>query len=263
MSSATAKAVGAKVAGLHLIVLDEISMINLETLHEISERQIAAMGTQTTDESQRENYKDKLFGGMHMLFTGDFFQIKPVQGEPIYTREPKSRKSLKGLQAWEGLNEYVILTENTRHKNDATPVMNLFLKGARIGRVDEALLSKMNERVMTNIASAKRLAGPDAIWIAHKNKIVKELNEDDLQERIDDGLTHVRIVARHTPASQLINAPDKEMIQKLLKIRRPNCPPPYLDLAIGTKVSCTKNLGTQIWSSKGQDVILDSCMMCF
>jgi hypothetical protein len=153
---------------------------------------------------------------------------------------------LKGLETWDGLNEFVILTENTRHKDDASPVMNSFLKGARIGRIDEKLLHKMNERVMTSVASAKRLAGPDAVWIAHTNKIVKQFNEDDFKERVESGLTHFRIIARHTPASQLIDAPDAVTIQKLLKTRRPNCPPPYLDLAIGTKVSCTKNLGTQI-----------------
>jgi PIF1-like helicase len=246
MTSATAKAVGAKLAGVKLIVLDEISMINLETLHEISERQIAAMGTQTTDETIRENYKGQLFGGMNMLFTGDFYQLRPVTGDAIYIRETRRLKSLKGLETWDGLNEFVILTENTRHKDDASPVMNSFLKGARIGRIDEKLLHKMNERVMTSVASAKRLAGPDAVWIAHTNKIVKQFNEDDFKERVESGLTHFRIIARHTPASQLIDAPDAVTIQKLLKTRRPNCPPPYLDLAIGTKVSCTKNLGTQI-----------------
>ena len=40
MSKNTAKAVGAKISGLKLLVIDEISMINLETLAEISSRQI-------------------------------------------------------------------------------------------------------------------------------------------------------------------------------------------------------------------------------
>ena len=39
---------------------------------------------------------------------------------------------------------------------------------------------------------------------------------------------------------------DKETIDKLLLITRHGSADPYLDLAIGTKVSCTMNLGTQI-----------------
>ena len=38
MSKECAQAVGSKIAGVKLIVLDEISMINLETLNEISEK---------------------------------------------------------------------------------------------------------------------------------------------------------------------------------------------------------------------------------
>ena len=55
MSKEYAQAVGSKIAGVKLIVLDEISMINLETLNEISERQIAAMGTQTSDPILRQS----------------------------------------------------------------------------------------------------------------------------------------------------------------------------------------------------------------
>ena len=43
MTKNTAKAVGAKISGIKLLVIDEISMINLETLAEISKRQIEAM----------------------------------------------------------------------------------------------------------------------------------------------------------------------------------------------------------------------------
>ena len=46
MSKECAQAVGSKISGVKLIVLDEISMINLQTLNEISERQVAAMSTQ-------------------------------------------------------------------------------------------------------------------------------------------------------------------------------------------------------------------------
>ena len=84
MSKERAQAVGSKIAGVKLIVLDEISMINLEILNEISERQIAAMGTQISDLILRQSLKEKHFGGVHILFTGDFYQLKPIEPEAIF-----------------------------------------------------------------------------------------------------------------------------------------------------------------------------------
>ena len=96
MPSITAKAVGAKLLGVKLVVLDEISMINLETLYDISERQKIAMGTQTCDVNERNLIYTKHFGGVHVLFTGDFYQLKPIGGEAIYTKVIKNNISLKG-----------------------------------------------------------------------------------------------------------------------------------------------------------------------
>ena len=41
--------------------------------------------------------------------------------------------SLKGKKIWDDLNEYVILTENTRYMGDATPIMNQFLFWSKKG----------------------------------------------------------------------------------------------------------------------------------
>ena len=122
MSKNTAKAVGAKISGLKLLVIDEISMINLETLAEISSRQIEAMLSQTDDESDRNVISSQLFGGIHVLITCDFYQLKPIQGEAIYTESPKYIKSMAGLKIWHSLNEYFELIENTRFKNDLTNI---------------------------------------------------------------------------------------------------------------------------------------------
>ena len=246
MSKECAQAVGSKISGVKLIVLDEISMINLETLNEISERQIAAMGTQTNDPLERESFKSRHFGGVHMLFTGDFYQLKPIQPEAIYISDIQYSCSRKGRQIWLDLNEYVVLTENTRYMHDTTPLMNVFLSGARKGIVNQELLHAMNSRVSINETAARREAGPDAVWIAHENKVVRRLNKTDLEEKLANGVINHRIIARHLPVSKEFNMPDKESIDKMLLVTRSGCAAPYLDLAIGTKVSCTMNLGTQI-----------------
>ena len=89
-------------------------------------------------------------------------------------------------------------------------------------------------------------AGPDAIWIAHESKVVRRLNKIDFLEKVANGVINHRIIARHIPVSKEHKMPDKESIDKLLLITKYGSAAPYLDLAIGTKVSCTMNLGTQI-----------------
>ena len=130
--------------------------------------------------------------------------------------------------------------------HDTTPLMNLFLSGARKGIVNQDLLNAVNSRVSVNEKAAKREAGPDAVWIAHENKVVNRLNKTDFEDKVANGVLHYRIIARHLPVSKEYTLPDKHAIDKMLLITRYGSPAPYLDLAIGTKVSCTMNLGTQI-----------------
>jgi hypothetical protein len=246
MAQDTAKAVGAKLLGVKLVVLDEISMINLETLYDISERQKIAMGTQTCDVNERKLIYTKHFGGVHVLFTGDFYQLKPIGGEAIYTTNVKNNISLKGKKIWNDLNEFVILTENTRYMGDATPIMNQFLSGARKGMVDLDLLHAMNSRVVYTKKTARRDAGPDAIWIAHSNYEVDEINAEDYKAKVTSGARHFKIEAEHRPIIRGTKRPDKKMLKSLRGTVKPGMSPFYLELAIGSRVSCTKNLGTQI-----------------
>jgi hypothetical protein len=56
--------------------------------------------------------------------------------------------------------------------------------------------------------------------------------------------------AQHAPTSPLIHIPDDAQKQKLWKIQKVNnAVPAYIDLAVGTRVCCTQNLGTQIGNS--------------
>lgn len=246
ISGPCAQAVGAKLNGVELVIIDQISMINLETLYEISLRHTKSRGTLITDEMGWMNKETCHFGGRHVLFTGDFNQLKPVFGQPIYFDYVENIFCEKGREIWLSLNEYVELIENTRYRNDATPQMNLFLRGARIGKVDMNFLHTVNERLMASEDAAKRLVGPNAVWIAHNNKDVDRLNENDFDDKKAEGVRCFRIFARHTSTKTPGTAPSIDDVDKLCIISNPNGLPRFIDIAIGTRVSCTRNLGTQI-----------------
>ncbi|KAH7909525.1 hypothetical protein BJ138DRAFT_980302, partial [Hygrophoropsis aurantiaca] len=65
------------------------------------------------------------FGGINIIFAGDFYQYPPVAGTPLYTPIPNStkisnleiRKRL-GRLAWKTINVVVALDEQQRMKDD-------------------------------------------------------------------------------------------------------------------------------------------------
>ncbi|KAI5987835.1 hypothetical protein EDD15DRAFT_2117855, partial [Pisolithus albus] len=86
------------------------------------------------------------FGGMAMIFTGDFFQYPPVGGTPCYS--PISRyagqtkleiKRRLGRLAWKTVNTVVNLTEQQRMKGDleyGSAVQRLHIRECTLDDVD-------------------------------------------------------------------------------------------------------------------------------
>ena len=85
----------------------------------------------------------------------------------------------------------------------------------------------MNERVVTTVASAKKNAGPIAVWISHINTEVNKFNDDDFKEKVKEGTSYFRIQAQHTPTTQILGLPDEEHNKRLLNIQTKNGTPPF------------------------------------
>ena len=144
------------------------------------------------------------------------------------------------------MNEYSELTENYRFKNDTSIHLQDFLRGARIGHVDPALLLEVNKRIFLSSDSAVRHCQKDAVWVAHTKSSVSGFNADNFQARIHAGASHFRMVAYHKSSGDLLPSPNEAERKDLYNILKRNGPSTSIDLAIGSRVSCTQNLGTQI-----------------
>jgi len=78
---------------------------------------------------------DELFGGICVIFAGDFCQYPPIGGTPLYTPIPHANSRCKydvphrlGRLAWKSINAVVSLTEQEHMKGDAEysqPINNL------------------------------------------------------------------------------------------------------------------------------------------
>ena len=67
-------------AGVYYLIVDEVSMISASFMNEISARLQHAKGNSGLSE-------DIPFGGVNMIFFGDFGQLRPVGGAPLYSHQ--------------------------------------------------------------------------------------------------------------------------------------------------------------------------------
>lgn len=97
--------------GVDYIFLDEVSMLSCHDLYKISS-QLAKV----------QNQPDKPFGGLNVIFAGDFAQLPPpIGGENValysrtvgkYTNSVRQQEEAMGLAIWHQVTNVVILREN-------------------------------------------------------------------------------------------------------------------------------------------------------
>ena len=102
-------------AGVEYIFLDEVSMLSARDLYRISNQL-----------SQVFNTPEESFGGLNMLFSGDFAQLPPAvggEGVSLYSRSIgaissniKSQEEAIGKALWHQVTTVVILRQNMRQK---------------------------------------------------------------------------------------------------------------------------------------------------
>lgn len=109
---------------VHTIVIDEISMVSSVMLHHIHLRLCAIKGN-----------NDK-FGGLNVITIGDFFQLRPVRGNYVFT----------DFDLWKSIFKPFFLTQNVRQTNNHT--YSDLLSRARVGALTKHDIMVLNSRVI-------------------------------------------------------------------------------------------------------------------
>jgi PIF1 helicase. len=86
------------------LIVDEVSMMDAKVLESVN-RELAKI----------KHVTEKPFGGVNMIFFGDFLQLPSVSHLDLYLEKPKSSR---GHHLWRLLNAAVILSEQMRQAED-------------------------------------------------------------------------------------------------------------------------------------------------
>ncbi|KAF4618642.1 hypothetical protein D9613_009831 [Agrocybe pediades] len=140
-----------RLEGVDFIFFDEISMLSCADMYKICERLALALGRE-----------DVPFGGLHIIFAGDFAQLPPVIGKEsaaLYSGEAsktsKSATTLSGQKAaigkamWHQVVKVVILRQNMRQKQQtaADKKLRIALENMRYKSCTAADISFLRTRI--------------------------------------------------------------------------------------------------------------------
>jgi hypothetical protein len=192
---------------MKLIVLDEISVYKVDTLWEISERLKGALLAQTRDPARISYIKATPFGGIHIIFTGDLYQLPPVCGSGLAVYDSgfkREREAQAGKELWLSVTKFFELTTKKRFDVDTQSAYPEFLSEIRSGQVDADKLAEVNTRVCTE-EECKILAHPKALWLAPSRKQVAGFNDSCFAKIKSSGVPNLRIISHHLFASGQLN----------------------------------------------------------
>ena len=134
--------------GVEYIFLDEVSMLACHEMYKISAQLAKAL-----------NVFDLPFGGMNMIFAGDFAQLPPVGGASLYSEgvgtqlhaglKPAGQESAIGKALWHQVTTVVILRENMRQKTQTAEdaLLRSALVNMRYGRCTPEDIQFLRTRV--------------------------------------------------------------------------------------------------------------------
>lgn len=104
----TALALVAMWAGVDYLFIDEVSMIGCTLLLQIHDALVDAKGC------------TEPFGGMSIIFAGDFAQLPPVNQTKLFSRARNANEAtIFGLLLWRSVSTVVILCEQMRQAGPA------------------------------------------------------------------------------------------------------------------------------------------------
>jgi ATP-dependent DNA helicase PIF1 len=222
LSNATLQSLQSVFKNIRFLVIDEKSMIDLKMLSLIDDR-LRLIFPDT----------DQAFGGLNILLCGDFFQLPPVSGRPLYTSRPTGIEALKGQGLYQGFDRTVQLTEVIRQQgeDDITVRFRTALAELRESRLSQSSWELLCTRVQNQLLPEEVTGFRSALRLYFTNEEVREHN-------------HGRLAAEGRPVKRIRSLHTGRNASKASTEDADNLPTELL-VCIGAQVMLTTNTWTE------------------
>ena len=233
-------------ANVNTIIVDEVSMIGCIHLKNISKCLTNA----------KHANPDLPFGGVDVMFFGDFMQFPPIGDYPLYSdwddesvteSISKSEQDKKlGQHLWKQVNRIVLLDEQMRITD--RPYQEL-LNRLREGRCTDSDFEMLNKRVVgQSVDEITRIAGNPII--APGNKLVMALNNAFATSHSQHKTVHLS-TAQDRIKKRFNLPPNLATMIKDYPSTRTNGLPRELPLYVGMPVILTDNIAVELGLTNG------------
>jgi ATP-dependent exoDNAse (exonuclease V) alpha subunit len=171
LSTGTLQALQALFSACRFLIIDEKSMIDLKMLALIDTR-LRAICPQN----------DQPFGGVNILLCGDFYQLPPVGGHPLYSLRPQHIDAIRGSCLYRAFDQTVRLVEVMRQQGEDDIAVRF---RAALGELRSATLSQASWELLctrtANQLSPDEVDGfNDALRLYYTTAEVRETNHNRL-----------------------------------------------------------------------------------
>lgn len=240
-----------------VIFIDEISLLSLQLLSELD------YGLRYVKQNQ------EFFGGIMMIFSGDFHQYPPVGGTPLYTpiRYSSSNSSdelLKrlGRMAWKSVSNVISLTEQERMKRDPEYAECVHRLRNRNCTIDDVVL--FNSRAIKSFATPDGIdmscgGNVDATVIVATNLARQAINVKKASANCAGSDRMIMCAALDTVKGVCVPSPSRLNLlkQDVSGLTNEGSLPGYLALYIGMPVILrNKNISTELGIANGSQGFL-------
>jgi hypothetical protein len=224
LSVATLQSLQALFQNCRFLIIDEKSMIDIKTLSLIDDRLRAILPAGS----------HLPFSGVNVLLCGDFFQLPPVGGQPLYSLKHSHIDAIKGHQLYQIFDRTIRLTQVMRQQgdDDISTRFRLALSELRVSQLSKESWELLCTRTANQLSPIEVTTFDSALRLYFTTEEVKLTNFDKL---VGTNRPAKKMMARHK-GRNAVRATEEEADNLCSEIH----------VSIEARVMLTTNLWTEI-----------------